>query len=109
MNEESETIDLHEAYQPVSTSAFDDWSIQIVDEWETSRGIGFSADVFEKGNHVFSLENTGDGGCNRYLTGGAREPFRRFESLSKEQYPAALEPVDTAVMWLEIRDLDVPG
>lgn len=98
-------IDIIEAYQPSDPAAFESYRVEITNEWETSRGIGFTGDVFLLDNHVFSFENLGDGGCNKYLSVVDPATLRAFHDLATSQYPGIPEPSDHAVMYIEVRDM----
>ena len=109
MNEINNTDawDMTQALIPNNPEPLKHYSVDIVEEWETSRGVGFSGTIFAPSGVEFGFENMGDGGCNKYLAYDekARPAFDEFRRVSKEAYPNHPEPEDMAVMWLEVRDL----
>lgn len=91
---------------PLDASTFDPYTVQITSEWEEENGYGYTGDVLKNGEHIFSFENEGQGGANKYLCGSseAKSSFREFEALCWEQFPERFEPVDYGVIYLEVRD-----
>lgn len=56
---------------PVDPKVLEPYSIQITSEWETDEGnFGYTGDLFKNGEHIFSFENDGLGGPNKYLLNG---------------------------------------
>lgn len=91
---------------PTDPLVFADYTVEITDEWETSTGCGFTGDVLRQGHVVFSFENNGDGGANRYLYHDqhSKDDFRLFTTLAEENFPQKFEAVDYALIYLELRD-----
>ena len=91
---------------PLDTNAFDSYKVDITSEWETEDGCGFTGDVLLNGIAVFSFENDGEMGANKYLPHGVegREALSDFKKLSTENFPDKFEPVDYALIYLEVRD-----
>jgi hypothetical protein len=96
--------DLLVGYEPLDPAAFEPYRVEVTQEWETSRGIGFTGDVFLNDTHVFSFENDGNGGCNKYLPVGDSSVLRSFQDIAQSQYDVS-DPSDHAVMYIEIRDM----
>lgn len=98
--------ELLQIVEPLNPSAFTDYTVEITDEWETSKGCGFTGDVLRQGHAVFSFENNGDGGANKYLYHDqhSRDDFHLFTSLCEENFPKHFEAVDYALIYLEVRD-----
>lgn len=92
--------------EPLSTDAFSNYTLQITEEWETENGCGFTGDILKDGLIIFSFENDGNGGCNKYLPQGenSRQELRAFKELSVENFPDKLEADDYALIYLELRD-----
>lgn len=103
----TDTWDMIQGLIPTNPDALKEYRMEIVDEWQTSRGVGFSGTVFGPTGAEFDFENLGDGGCNKYIchTEADRACFNNFKVFAKQAYPNAVEPEDMAVMWLEVRDL----
>ena len=85
------------------------FSVEITDEWQVEdAGVGFSAIVYGYNGASFAVENDGNGGCNRYLTFDTHGEslLDAFSEASKGAYTRpVLEPLDIALLWLELRDL----
>lgn len=94
------------ATEPLSPTLFLPYTVQITDEWETEDGCGFTGDLLLHGKPVFSFENDGEHGENKYLPHGqeGRDALYDFKELSKENFPDRFEPTDYALIYLEIRD-----
>lgn len=100
-------MDIVPPYKPTDPEILAEYSIEITDEWETSAGVGFTGQVTREGERCFGFENLGNGGCNTYLcrSAGEAEAYEIFKVKVKEAYPDAFEPDDTALIYLEVRDL----
>ena len=94
--------------KPLDERAFDQYSVDITSEWETEEGCGFTGDILLDGVAVFSFENDGEGGANKYLTQtvDSRQALTAFKTLSKENFPDKYEATDYALIYLEVRDIE---
>ena len=92
--------------QPITPPDFFKYNVEITHEWETSRGCGFTGDVIYGNDSVFSFENLGDGGCNKYLAFDERskKALDEFFKLCKENYPQHSDSADYALIYLELRN-----
>lgn len=92
---------------PTNPKALEPFTISIEDEWETSNGVGWTASVSSPSGATFTVENDGNGGCNRYLTfdDASKALWGIFQTASREAYPKAAEPEDLSCLWLEIREI----
>ena len=92
--------------KPLNPSEFDNYIVQITDEWETEDGCGFTGDLLLHGHPIFSFENDGELEGNKYLAHGesTRENFNTFKEIATANFPDKLEPVDYALIYLEVRD-----
>ena len=102
-----ELVDLYGPVTPANPSLFDDeWLIEIDEEWETDRGVAFTATV-SRGENFFIVEQNGDGGANKYLCPDedSEKLFKTFKDLSEEAYGEVFEPEALALVWLEVRSL----
>lgn len=97
------------APQPLNSSQFDNYIVQITDEWETEDGCGFTGDVLLHGQPIFSFENDGEHEGNKYLAHGEknRENFGTFKEIAIANFPDKLEPIDYALIYLEVRDQQI--
>lgn len=91
---------------PLQPELFLPYTVQITDEWETEDGCGFTGDVLFNGQLAFSFENDGKRDENKYLPHGqeGKDVLYDFKELSKENFPDRFEPVDYALIYLELRD-----
>lgn len=96
------------APNPLSEEAFKPYTVEITSEWETEDGCGFTGDVMLNGEPVFSFENDGEGGANKYLSQDveSRQALTAFKALCKENFPDKYEATDYALIYLEVRDLE---
>jgi hypothetical protein len=92
---------------PQDTEVLLPFSITIDEEWATENGVGWTATIESPSGASFSVENEGNGGCNKYLTfdDASKALFLIFQQASKQAYPKALEPEDLACLWLEVREI----
>lgn len=92
---------------PENPEALSPFRIYIDDEWETSGGVGWVGTVENQNGASFTVENAGNGGCNKYLTfdDASKAFFAIFQQASRTAYPKALEPEDLACLWLEIGNI----
>jgi hypothetical protein len=88
------------------------FSVEITDEWQVEdAGVGFSAIVYGDNGASFAVENDGNGGCNRYLTFDTHgeDLLEAFTEASEGAYTRqVLEPLDLALLWIELRELIPP-
>lgn len=80
--------------------------INIVDEWETDGGVGWSADITTPSGSSFSVENDGMGGINKYMyyDNASKVALVLFGEASNKAYPDNEEAMDMACLWLEVRE-----
>lgn len=70
------------------------WSGKIYCEYEDTDGAYFP---------IAGVENAGNGGANEYFP-IAFDDFRRFKNRAMRCYPSALDPMDYACIYLELRE-----
>ena len=92
---------------PDDPEALSQFTIDILDEWESDGGIGWSAEISAPSGISFAVENDGMGERNRYLAHDAQAQalFIVFQQASQKAFPTSDEPEDYACLWLEVRDL----
>jgi hypothetical protein len=100
---DEEEFELLNIFRPTEPEKLAGYSVEITSEWETSSGIGATADVYLNEEHIFSFEVDDRGGCNKYLASDEvqRAHLSQFRKLVKELYPKTPEPEDLAVSWIE--------
>lgn len=102
-----EPFQLDGMFVPTDPDALKDYSVEVIDEWVTTNGVGASIDVHHKGEFVFAFEVCPNGGCNTYYAKDdkGKEHLEKFRALSRTLYPNVSEPEDLAVSWIEFRDI----
>ena len=76
-------------------------SLIITGNVETSRGICWTADLKIDGKTVATVENEGNGGCNRYSPKN-KSLYSELVETAKLAYPKNPEPLDTLVAYLDV-------
>lgn len=101
--QQEEEFNLQDIFKPTEPEQLAEYSVEITSEWETSSGVGATADVYLRGEHIFSFEVDDRGGCNKYLASdeAQRKHLSDFRKLVKDLYPSTAEPEDLAVSWIE--------
>ena len=103
----TEPFQLDDMFVPADPDALKDYSIEVIDEWVTTNGVGASIDVHYKGEFAFAFEVCPNGGCNTYYANddNGKAQLQKFRDLARFLYPDRSEPEDLAVSWIEFRDI----
>jgi len=97
---------LLEQYKPEYPELLDEYQVDI--ESESVFDGSWHGKVYQEnidGGHfaLCGFGNAGQGGCNNYYP-IVFDEFKRFTRLCAKCYPKALEPMDFACMYLELRE-----
>lgn len=96
-------------FTPSHPEYLEKYTFQITQEWETTTGVGFVGVVSTGEEPAFIAENLGNGGCNRYATFDqpSQDLYKQFQEDCKKAYEGTnhFELEDTALIWIEVRDL----
>jgi len=105
-----DVVDEMKWYTPTRPELLKDYSFIVTSEMEHSGGICWAGQVILDGVIQFGVENRGDGGSNRYKhdrsTVSERIAFAEFKRLAEECYPEHIEPMDSLIAYLDIRQLE---
>lgn len=107
MNIELDLDALFEQYRPEYPEILAGYFIDI--EWESVEG-AWGGKIYQEREEdetihfpMCAVGNEGNGGCNEYLP-IAFTDFSRFKNRAMRCYPNALDPMDYACMYLELRE-----